>query len=279
MMLLGALALFLAGCSTESALPQTDIAPFKNDPRVAVELASINGANVTVNISATNFKAIDPATATSTHVYGEGHYHLFLDVPPTAPGEITPHAPGIYHTPESTYTIRDVKDGHHHLSVVLGFSDHTPYQDVAQRGTAVFGAIASIDFVTGSGATKVTAPPPSATPSAAPSSAASVPSASAPAASAPATASGGSTTSVKIVADATNGGAYNPGSVSVAVGGTVEWTWEDDSASHTVTAEDGKFDSGLQSKGQKFSQTFKAAGTYKYKCSVHPQMLGTVTVK
>lgn len=267
-MLLGALALFLAGCSTESALPATDIAPFKSDPRVGLSLASINGADVTVNLSSTAFKAVDPAAATKPHFYGEGHYHLFLDVPPTAPGEITPHAPGIYHTPESTYTIHGVKVGHHHLSVVLGFSDHTPYQDVARKGTSVFGAIASIDFTTGAGQTPVTPAQPGSGPSAAPSSAAS----------APPTAGGGSST-IHIVADATNGGAYNPGTATVAVGTTVEWVWDDDSASHTVTSEDGKFDSGLQSKGQKYSQTFKTAGTYKYKCAVHPQMLGTVTVQ
>ncbi|HEV1998337.1 MAG TPA: plastocyanin/azurin family copper-binding protein [Candidatus Dormibacteraeota bacterium] len=271
-MLLGALALFLAGCSTESALPATDIAPFKTDPKVGVSLASINGQDVTVNLSSTLFKAIDPAKATSPHVYGEGHYHVFLDVPPTAPGEITPHAPGIYHTAESTYTIHGVKDGHHHLSVVLGFTDHTPYQDVARRGNSVYGAIASIDFATGSGQTQVTATQPSAAPSAAASAAPST------AASAPATA-GGATTTIHVVADATNGGAYNPGTATVAVGATVEWVWDDDSASHTVTSEDGKFDSGLQAKGQKFSQPFKAAGTYKYKCSVHPQMLGTVKVQ
>ena len=185
-MLLGALALLLAGCSTESALPATDIAPFKADPTATLTLASIDGSNVAVKLSATHFKTVDPGSATNSHLYGEGHFHLFLDVAPTAPGEVTPHAPGIYHTPDSTYTIHGVKDGHHHLVVVLGFSDHTPYETVAHNASSVYGAIAAIDFTTGSGQTKVTSPPPTSAPSAAP-----VASASAPVASASAPATGG----------------------------------------------------------------------------------------
>ena len=266
-MLLGALALLMAGCSTESALPATDIAPFKSDPTATVSLVSIDGNNVTVRLNATNFKAIDPASAANSHLYGEGHFHLFLDVSPTAPGEVTPHAPGIYHTPDSTYTIHGVKDGHHHLVVVLGFSDHTPYEGVAHNASSLSGAIAAIDFTTGAGQTKVTVPPPTSAPSAAPSAGAS----------APATAGGGPT--VHVVADATNGGAYNAASATVSVGGTVTWVWDDDSASHTVTSDDNKFDSGLQSKGYKFTQKFTSAGTFKYHCSVHPNMLGTVKVQ
>ena len=279
-MLLGALALFMGGCSTESALPATDIAPFKTDPTAMVTLASIDGNNVTVRLSATHFKAIDPASAANSHLYGEGHYHLFLDVSPTAPGEVTPHAPGIYHTAESTYTIRGVNDGHHHLVVVLGFSDHTPYETVAHNASSVYGAIASVDFTTGTGQTKVTAPPPSSAPSAAPSVAASAP-ATAPSAAASAPATAGRGTTIHVIADATNGGAYNPDSATVSVGGTVTWVWDDSSAPHTVTSDDQKFDSGATAQGQgfKYSHTFTAAGTYKYSCLVHPGMHGTLKVQ
>jgi plastocyanin len=269
-MLLGALALFLAGCSTESALPTTDIPPFKVDPSVSLRLTGNSGGDVTVDMTALHFKAVDPADATSPHVYGEGHFHLFLDVPPTAPGEVTPHAPGIYHTPLTTYTIHGVKDGAHHLVVVLGYSDHLPYQDIIQKASASGGAIASIDFKTGANATPVTAAP-----SAAPTAAAS----SAPTTAASAPAGGGGGPTVHLVADAANGGAFNPGTVTVSVGGVVTWVWDDDSASHTVTADNNSFDSSLQSKGYKYTQTFKSAGTYKYHCAVHPQMLGTVKVQ
>ena len=263
-LLLGALALFLAGCSTESALPDSVVPPFKNDPTLNVVLTAISGSDVSVNLNVTNFKIVDPATATDPHKYAEGHVHLFLDVPPTAPGEVTPHAPGIYHVIDSTYTIHGVKDGHHQLVGVLGYSDHTPYQEIGKKGSAAYGAVSILDFTTGPGQTQV-----SLAPSAAPSSAAS----SQP--SAPATAG----PTIHLVADAANGGAFNPDSPSVAAGTTVTWVWDDDSASHTVTADGNQFDSGLQSKGAKFTFTFKSAGTYKYHCSVHPQMLGTIKVQ
>lgn len=266
-MLLGALALVLAGCSVDSALPNTDIPPFRVDPTASLSLQAISGSDVTVNLGATNFKAIDPATAADPHKYGEGHYHLFLDVPPTAPGEVIPHAPGIYHTPDSTYTIHGVKDGQHHLVLVLGFSDHLPYQSIGVSADKPVGAVASIDFKTGAGQTQVAAKP-SAAPSTAPSAAAS----------APATNGGGGPT-IHLISDATNGGAYNPPSATASVGGTITWLWDDDSASHTVTADNNSFDSGLLSKGGKFTFTFKSAGTIKYHCSVHPNMLGTVKVQ
>lgn len=66
---------------------------------------------------------------------------------------------------------------------------------------------------------------------------------------------------------------------TMVVGTTMRWT-NDDSVNHTVTADDGKFDSGNLSKGDTFSYTFNEPGTYTYKCSIHPsQMQGTITVK
>jgi plastocyanin len=71
--------------------------------------------------------------------------------------------------------------------------------------------------------------------------------------------------------------AFQPGSVEVAAGGTVTWT-NTGQAPHTVTADDGSFDSGQLAPGASFSQTFNTAGTFTYHCSIHPQMTGTVTV-
>jgi plastocyanin len=74
---------------------------------------------------------------------------------------------------------------------------------------------------------------------------------------------------------------FNPASVTIAPGGTVKWTNED-SVGHDVTAKDGSFKSGAPgglSKGATFSHTFKKAGAFKYKCTVHPGMEGAVTVK
>jgi plastocyanin len=71
--------------------------------------------------------------------------------------------------------------------------------------------------------------------------------------------------------------AFDPGSVTVDVGGTVTWTNQGPSA-HTATADDGSFDSGTLDAGGTFSFTFNTAGTFSYHCAIHPNMVGTVVV-
>lgn len=71
--------------------------------------------------------------------------------------------------------------------------------------------------------------------------------------------------------------AFDPGSVSVDVGGTVSWT-NQGAAPHTVTADDGSFDSGQLAPGGSFSFTFNTPGTVSYHCTIHPNMVGSVTV-
>ena len=66
--------------------------------------------------------------------------------------------------------------------------------------------------------------------------------------------------------------------VSVSPGSTVTWI-NNDEEPHTVTSETGLFASGGLDTGQKFSFKFEKPGVYKYRCSIHPQMVGSVTVK
>ena len=70
---------------------------------------------------------------------------------------------------------------------------------------------------------------------------------------------------------------FAPSSITVAVGGTVTWTNDDDRA-HTVTATGGSFDSGVLDQGGSFAQRFGAAGTFAFLCAIHPEMQGEVTV-
>jgi len=70
---------------------------------------------------------------------------------------------------------------------------------------------------------------------------------------------------------------FDPGSVAVDAGGTVTWTNQGPSA-HTVTADDGSFDSGTLDAGASFSFTFASAGTVSYHCAIHPNMVGSVAV-
>ena len=74
------------------------------------------------------------------------------------------------------------------------------------------------------------------------------------------------------------GYAFSPSSITINVGDTIVWE-NYDSASHTVTSNDGTFDSGSISTGNTFSFTFTSAGTFNYYCAPHPNMTGSVTVQ
>ncbi len=85
---------------------------------------------------------------------------------------------------------------------------------------------------------------------------------------------------VTIVSDAATIGAFTPPTATVKVGETVEWVFQDANP-HTATADDGSFTSpktGL-ANGKTYAHTFDKAGTFTYKCFIHPQMLGTVVVQ
>ncbi len=71
---------------------------------------------------------------------------------------------------------------------------------------------------------------------------------------------------------------FAPASVTVLLGGTVTWT-NNGPSTHTVTADDGSFDSGNLTAGKTFSHTFQTAGTFAYHCTIHPFMTGQVIVQ
>jgi plastocyanin len=71
---------------------------------------------------------------------------------------------------------------------------------------------------------------------------------------------------------------FNPASVSIAKGDTVEWT-NTMGMQHTATADDGSFDSGpFGGPNKTFSHIFDSTGTLPYHCEIHPNMTGTVVV-
>ena len=71
--------------------------------------------------------------------------------------------------------------------------------------------------------------------------------------------------------------AFNPAQITVPVGTQVTFA-NNDGASHTVTADNGDFDSGTLKTGQTFTYTFNKAGTFSYHCNFHTYMKGAVTV-
>lgn len=84
---------------------------------------------------------------------------------------------------------------------------------------------------------------------------------------------------------------YTPRDLTVAAGETVVWT-NDDGVGHSVTADDGSFDSSpacggiggtCMGRGATFRFTFKSPGRVSYHCRAHGAaggqgMAGTVTV-
>ncbi len=73
---------------------------------------------------------------------------------------------------------------------------------------------------------------------------------------------------------------FTPASITVKAGTTVTWT-NQDSIQHSVVADDQSADAPngpLLAKGESYKFTFAKAGTYKYHCSPHPYMQGTVIV-
>jgi plastocyanin len=72
--------------------------------------------------------------------------------------------------------------------------------------------------------------------------------------------------------------AFGPRTLTVRVGDSVTWT-NRDSVAHSATAHGGAFDTGLIPGGRSRSVRFMVEGTYRYICTPHPSMTGTVMVR
>ena len=70
---------------------------------------------------------------------------------------------------------------------------------------------------------------------------------------------------------------FDPPDAAVEPGTTITWT-NNGARPHTVTADDGSFDSGVLNPGDTYTVTFVGSGTVTYYCALHPNMVGSVTV-
>jgi plastocyanin len=68
---------------------------------------------------------------------------------------------------------------------------------------------------------------------------------------------------------------YKPAIATVLVGGRVKWT-NRGQLQHSATQIGGGFDTGLIGPGVSRKVKFTRAGTFKYVCSIHPNMKGKV---
>jgi plastocyanin len=72
---------------------------------------------------------------------------------------------------------------------------------------------------------------------------------------------------------------YSPNPQTVRVGQTVAWR-NSDSSTHTATQDSAGFNTGNIAGGATSSPiTMSAAGTFPYHCTLHPGMIGTITVQ
>ena len=74
---------------------------------------------------------------------------------------------------------------------------------------------------------------------------------------------------------------FSPAVITVIIGSNNTVTWVNgDTATHTVTATDGSFNSGDVHAGSSWSYTFSTPGNYTYYCIYHSAwMKGTVIVR
>lgn len=70
----------------------------------------------------------------------------------------------------------------------------------------------------------------------------------------------------------------SPATVSIKVNETVAWT-NQDAATHTATLESGDCSTDSLSQGAVGKLTFDVAGTYDYKCRIHPGQMNGFTVE
>jgi plastocyanin len=71
---------------------------------------------------------------------------------------------------------------------------------------------------------------------------------------------------------------FSPSPLAVLPGETVDWN-NISERTHTVTADDGSFESGDLDPAASFSVTFSSAGTFAYHCRKHPGMTGEIDVE
>ena len=69
--------------------------------------------------------------------------------------------------------------------------------------------------------------------------------------------------------------AFTPADATVMVGGSILWV-NSDNIVHTVTADNGSFDSGDLQPGATFGFTFNVVGPHYYHCKYHGEKTGVV---
>ena len=142
-----ALTLALAACQTttddkgddkmEAKGPSLSIASPKNT-------STVQGNIVTLQLDVKGIKIVKAADGDTSGK--NGHFHVFVDKDPVAPGTVVPKEAGIIHTTDDPITITGLGIGEHTFKVVFGDSTHTRIGDaVASVTVSVKGPSVDID--------------------------------------------------------------------------------------------------------------------------------------
>jgi plastocyanin len=71
---------------------------------------------------------------------------------------------------------------------------------------------------------------------------------------------------------------FSPNRIEIAAGTAITWT-NNDQLVHTITADDGSWDSGPIEPGKSWSRTFTQPGEYAFHCTPHPFMKAVIVVR
>jgi plastocyanin len=71
--------------------------------------------------------------------------------------------------------------------------------------------------------------------------------------------------------------AFTPGRVTIARGDAVVWRWRDGGTRHNLVSR--SFRGASARSSGSVTRTFRAAGTFRYRCTLHPGMNGAVVVR
>ena len=70
---------------------------------------------------------------------------------------------------------------------------------------------------------------------------------------------------------------FRPATITIDHGDRIKWT-NTAGVTHTTTSNDADWDARV-APGDSFTRRFRRAGTFRYHCSIHPEMTGTIIVQ
>jgi hypothetical protein len=108
--------LLMAACSTSKTVASGPTVRFAGPVPT-----SVKGNVVDLDLAATGITIVKPDGDTSGKT---GHYHIFIDREPVAPGQVVAKEPGIVHSPQNPTKLTGLSVGRHRLVVVLGDGSH-----------------------------------------------------------------------------------------------------------------------------------------------------------